>query len=719
MRFSSALSFLAPLGALILPAMADERMLKSTSLNTCQENSGFSASLFNVVYTPDNGSASVNLIASSSIEGSVIFDIAIYAYGYEIDRQVINPCDVNLVGFCPMSSGRTSNPFNIAVPPSAARQIPGIAYTFPDLDAKVRAFINRTDGSGSAACVEANISNGKTVDLVGVKWAAALVTGLVLASSAIMSGLGHSNAASHVAANALSLCGYFQAQAIIGMVSIPLPPVVQSWTQDLQWSMGIIKVDFMQDIFTWYQRATGGTPSTLLNSLTQISVQVEKRSLSLIEPALNLYRRATAMIPRDTVQHTSGLVRRDSDGTGNIVITGLERVAFRAGIETTNLFMTGIVFYCLVIFFTALAVAAWKGFCELATKAKWMKGDTFYDFRHGWRTVLKGILFRMTIIGYTPICILCIWEMTRKDSAAEIIWAIWFFFGTTITLGWAAYKVIRIAQRSVVLHKNPAYILFSDNHALNKWGFLYIQFRASAYYFIVPILGYTLVKGIFIAVASGAAQSIALIIIEAAALIAASVLRPWMDKTTNSFNIAICVVNFVNSIFVLIFTDIFDQPPLVTGVIGVVLWILNAAFTLVLLLMLIVSTVIIFFNKNPDGRYQYMGDDRTSFMKSQSQLHTTNELDALAKTARGDPTRQFGSGVDLDDDNISVSEDSMKRRMGDPSSMPLPPSTSNSATSSIPRNISPFNEKPTQFGPGYRSQNSSTPWQRGAGYDPS
>lgn len=135
---------------------------------------------------------------------------------------------------------------------------------------------------------------------------------------------------------------------------------------------------------------------------------------------------------------------------------------------------------------------------------------------------------------------------------------------TTIALCWASWKVIQLARRSARLHKTPAYILFSDPHALNKWGFLYIQFRASAYYFIIPIIGYYLVKGAFIGLGqkSGIAQAIGFILIEAAALIAASVMRPWMDKKMNSFNISIAVVNFLNAICLLIFTDVFGQVSL-------------------------------------------------------------------------------------------------------------------------------------------------------------
>ncbi|KAI1383617.1 TRP-domain-containing protein [Hypoxylon trugodes] len=737
MRFSIGKPLLAAISfaSVILPATA-ERILQSTSLNVCQENSGFSASLFSVVYNPSEGRAHVNITALSTIEAKVIFDIDISAYGYSFLHTVINPCDVGLAGFCPMLSGKLGDPFVLDVPPGSTSNIPSIAYDFPDLDAKVRIYINATDGDQAGhnvACVEALVSNGQTVDLVGVKWASAVVAGLALASSALLSGLGHTNAASHVAANALSLMSYFQSQAMIGLVGIPLPPVVQSWTQDFQWSMGIINVNFLERIFTWYQRSTGGTPSTLItqvDSLATVSVEVQKRAVSL-------FRRGAAMLPRALVEQGSNLMKRGNVQTqyGSYIVYGIQRVAFRAGIESTNLFLTGLVFFYLVMAFTALFVVAFKGICELAAKQRWIKGDTFLEFRNGWRTVLKGILFRMALIGHAPVTILCFWEFTQSDSPAEMVLAVFFLLALNGVLAWAAYKVIRIAHRSVTLHRNPAYILFSDPLTLNKWGFLYIQFRASAYYFIVPLLGYIVVKALFISFAqnSGIVQAIAFMLIEAAALIAASVLRPWMDKKTNSFNIAIYAVNFINSIFLLIFTDVFNQPGIVTGVVGVVLWILNAACTLVLLLMLIITTGIVIFHGNPDGRYKFMADDRTSFMKSQSQLATTTELDALAMTARGEKPG-YSSALDLDDDEPVNPRDSLYRGQGSIANSasnnshhaPSHYAPPRSPVDPINRTASPYNgsiqssiarSQNNNSPAGGRPPASPSPWQRGAGYE--
>jgi hypothetical protein len=160
------------------------------------------------------------------------------------------------------------------------------------------------------------------------------------------------------------------------------------------------------------------------------------------------------------------------------------------------------------------------------------------------------------------MCILCLWELTRRDSSAEVVLAVFMLLAMTGSLGFAAYKVIALAKKSVVMHQNPAYILYSDPAALNKWGFLYVQYRASAYYCVVPVLIYILAKTMFISIAQPAPlpQAIGLLVIELGVLVAACVMRPWMDKKTNVFNISIAAINFLNVILLLFFTSVFNQP---------------------------------------------------------------------------------------------------------------------------------------------------------------
>jgi len=89
---------------------------------------------------------------------------------------------------------------------------------------------------------------------------------------------------------------------------------------------------------------------------------------------------------------------------------------------------------------------------------------------------------------------------------------------------------------------------------------------------------------------------------------------------------------------------------------GVIFFIYNAAFALILLIMVLVASGYALFSKNPDTRYQPMRDDRGSFIKSQTTL--TTELDALGATARGDGKVYGGKQRSaLDDDDSSFSEE--------------------------------------------------------------
>ena len=284
-----------------------------------------------------------------------------------------------------MNTGQINIQSNLNIPNSVIKNIPNIAYGVPDLDGLVKIYI-KDPNNKNLACVEAQLSNGKTVDQTAVGWTTAVIAGLALLASAVTSGLGHSNTAAHVAANALSLFGFFQAQAIIGMTAVPLPPIVASWTQNFQWSLGIIKVGFLESICTWYQRATGGKPSTLLSNLNSASVEVQKRSL---EGQRRVLRAAHEIAKRATNPNTSA--------SKVVVAEGIKRVGFRAKIESTNIFLTGLIFFMIFVFFTAVCVLLFKGFCEVAVKAGWFKGEKFEDFRTGWRVVLKGILFRLVI----------------------------------------------------------------------------------------------------------------------------------------------------------------------------------------------------------------------------------------------------------------------------------------------------------------------------------
>ncbi|KAK6365907.1 putative flavin carrier protein 3 [Exophiala oligosperma] len=745
-----------------------ERIIESNSLNSCKAGSNFTATLFNVAYTPGNASVAIKINGVSSISGKVTALLQIKAYGFNIVNDTIDPCKENLSGFCPLQTGQKIDiETNIDVPADVSKQVPGIAYTVPDLDGVVRVYVYSQDTNEVIACMEADLSNRKTVYQPAVGWATAVIAGLGLVAAGVTSGLGNPNTAAHVAANAVSLFGFFQAQAIIGMSSVTMPPIVQSWTQNFQWSMGIIRVGFLQNIATWYQRATGGTPTTYLSTLSTISVEVQKRAL---KRSLQSMTAAIAYASRGARYLAKRADGKDGAAVADtVVVRGIDRVGFRAGIEQTNIFMTGLIFFVFILFMTALLVSLTKTILDGCAKAGWMKSDKFLEFRNGWKIVIKGILFRLVLLGFVQMSILCLWELVERDSAAEVILALIVFLSMGAALGWASFKVIQLAKKSVTMHKNPAYILYSDPQALNKWGFLYVQYRATAYYFVVVMLGYILLKAVFIAFAqkSPVTQAIGLLIVEVVFVIGVGVVRPWMDKKTNIFNITIASVNALNAVFLLVFSNAFGQPAMVSGIMGVIFAFYNVVFAAVLLVLVLISSIYAIASKNPEVRYQPMRDDRGSFIKSQAAL--TTELDALGATARGE--NEPKTGYKSYDDDASFSSESLKHqpdvtqrpmsqsrnaygqqetpmypsenngRRGPPQSYeqrqmynqgygqsgdygyPSRPTTApNQQYNDSMSNVSSGYAPPRSAGgyapqQAFRTQNNASPWQRGAGYD--
>ncbi|KAF3903992.1 hypothetical protein AA313_de0202012 [Arthrobotrys entomopaga] len=644
MRLLSILSFVSLITG-SAGAIQKEKMISSQSLSTCMDNSQFTVSQFDVLYTPNNATLQYSFDGTSSIQGNVFIILDIIVYGYTAYSKKIDPCAEKFASLCPMAAGPVSLPPAAINASAFVNNIPGVAFTIPDIDGLARITIQMASNLQPVACLEAELSNGQTVHQNAVSWVTAVIAGSGLAASAITSGLGHSNTAAHVAANALSLFGYFQSQAMCAMIAVKLPPVVRAWTQNFVWSMGVIRIGFMQNVLHWYIQATGGSPDLLFQNLDRVNVQIQKR-------ALNLQARAMDII--------SGLAKRAGDqGTYSqgefIDVSGISRVAFLARIEETNLFMTGLGFFVSFVVLVVLIVVGFKFGLELCVKKlRIAKGSKFAEFRKGWKIVLKGILYRIVLIGFPQLSILCLWELTVRDSPAAVVLGLIFFLVSLALLSWASYKVIRLAQHSINMHKSPVVILYSDPASLNRWGFLYVQFKASCYYWIIPLLAYILIKSIFIAFAQskGSVQSVALVLVEGVYLIAVSYFRPWMDRKVNVFNISICIINFINAILLMIFSGIFNEPLIVSGVLGVVFFVMNAIFSFVLLILVLVATIYALVSKNPDTRYQPMRDDRASFIKSTEMVGST-ELDALGATARGEHKSGYNTR-DLDEDDSSA-----------------------------------------------------------------
>lgn len=127
-------SSLLLLAAAALPLARAERIIESKSLNPCQSNSTFSATLFNVAFTPSNRSLFFNVQGVSGIVGNVNAELELLVYGYSAMKQDLNPCNnKELEGMCPMNSGNLNIKSNLDISPDVMKQIPGERGNVPRL----------------------------------------------------------------------------------------------------------------------------------------------------------------------------------------------------------------------------------------------------------------------------------------------------------------------------------------------------------------------------------------------------------------------------------------------------------------------------------------------------------------------------------------------------------------------------------------------------------
>ena len=624
-----------------------ERIIEASSLFTCMDNSLVSANYFTVTFTPANRTLSYDISITSEVQGYVLAEIEVYAYGIKVITETIDPCTTDIGSFCPLTPGALEIQSSTVISEDIANKIPGVAYTVPNIDATVIVQIRNTSSTTLYACIEADLTNRKTVEHIAVKWVTAVISGIGLLTSAVVATLGSSLSSAQIAAHAVSLFAYFQSVVIITMCAVDkVPPIASAWAQNLAWSVGIIKVEFMQKIFRWYVQATGGTPDTYIIQPT-ISVLVQKRNV-LVTSAMKithhtrdlLHAMARTLVSRDTTGYSSSPQTSDT----LLVMRGIERVAYQAGIENSSVVLTAFTFFVLICLVICICFVLFYGLIVLLRRSQKMPSGRFVYFEIHWRVMLKGTILRILFIACPSLLVFSMWELIQRNSAAVIVLAVFFLILSLGILSWSIFRVYIIGRESQNKYGTPAVMFFSDTRVLHRYGVLYIPLNAAAYAFLIPILGYIFVKACFVGFAqgSGKTQAMALFILELAFFILLCRWRPYMDKKTNGINIAIGTVMLVNSLFFVFFSEIFHQPRAVASIMGVIFFVLNAAFSLILLVLILFTCTRALLSKHPDSRYKPVQDDRASFIHEPKKANSAaSEFTALGIAMCADHDEAF------------------------------------------------------------------------------
>lgn len=102
-----------------------KRTIVSTSLNTCMDNSGIAAALFNVTFSPDDHMLSMHILGDSTISGNVTAEAQLTAYGFTVMKTSLDPCTTKgLMGLCPATEAPIDITFQEPLDASVVSNVP-------------------------------------------------------------------------------------------------------------------------------------------------------------------------------------------------------------------------------------------------------------------------------------------------------------------------------------------------------------------------------------------------------------------------------------------------------------------------------------------------------------------------------------------------------------------------------------------------------------------
>ena len=164
---------------------------------------------------------------SSTEEQNVTASLSVSAYGNVLYSKDFDPCDAatKVTQLCPVPKGTFTAQGAQVVPAEYTSQIPSIAFSIPDLEGSAKLELKAQDGGADLACIESDVSNGKTMEIPAISYVAVAigVSSLLLTGISALSSAGAAGAPSPSPGFGTCL-GWFQSVATNGMLSVKYPP---------------------------------------------------------------------------------------------------------------------------------------------------------------------------------------------------------------------------------------------------------------------------------------------------------------------------------------------------------------------------------------------------------------------------------------------------------------------------------------------------------------
>jgi hypothetical protein len=522
--------------------------------------------------------------------------------------------------------------------------IPPLALEIPDFEGQaiLRIFSNNTQTQ--IGCYTAVLTNGNSFS--HPEWVGSIIgvfTGIALLSSFATAIYGDNVAEmrKHYA-HSLSVGVVFAVWQHIyfsGALSMNWPSVLVSFWSNYAWTGGMIYSRHMQNTINNFIGANKGNISTVGAAASG----VENPGIGGGYDIHQIYR-------RELVDSTNGFswfgspVRPGLPLPGNY--SGFAGTLAEQNIPASNAFMTGFLWFLVLVAIAAASVVAFKLLLECMSQAKMMKSDRLSYFRAHYLGYTALAILRTMFVGFFMLMFLTLFQFTYLASPGPVAVACVVFLIMLIGLGslagyacfyrmkfgnyvsepdrlnitktkilkivpWYALELnsefprsqdkrytgslpwwsIRVTSESKSIHENEEFT--------KKFGWLASRFRRTRWWFFTVWLVYEFVRACFLAGASGRpmVQVFGLLAVEFIAFLGMVILRPFEGQRLNI--IVVYLLGFSKVATVALsaaFDHRFGLARIPATVIAIVIIVIQGVLTIMVLVAIILGAITSFMS---------------------------------------------------------------------------------------------------------------------------
>ncbi|KAF2639360.1 TRP-domain-containing protein [Massarina eburnea CBS 473.64] len=643
--------------------------LYTQDYGSCMSGGNITVNRFDAAYYKDNMTVLFHLGGETTLQNeTIMMYISVYAYGESRFDLIFNPCDANIDSACPIQA---SVPIeangNIPISLNDVSGIPPLALEIPDFEGQaiLRIFSNSTESE--IACFTAALTNGNSFSQP--EWVSSVLgifTFVALLSSFATATYGDNTAEirKHYA-HSLSVSVVFAVWQYIyfsGALSMNWPSVLVAFWSNYAWAGGMIYSEAMQNTISSFIGSNKGTTTTLGAAGVGIGnpdlgggfdihdiYQQGILSTTLNVPSLvkrNKYNLASRHLEEMLTKREAVDTKRGWYGNpvspgillpGNY--SGFAGTLAQNNIPTSNAFMTGFLWFLVLLALVAVSVVGLKILLESLSFTRMMKRNRLTFFRDHFLEYTALAVLRILYIGFFVLVFLSLFQFTYLASPAPVAVACVVFLMMLVGLGGlAGYAcVYRIRHGEYITKPDRLHLvkckvmkfvpfytfecgskfphsedkiyagslpwwricpvtemksIHDDEEFTKKFGWLASRFRRTRWWFFAVWLIYEFIRACFLA---GAArqpmiQVFGLIVVEFVAFVGIIVLRPFEGQRLNLLVVYGLGFSKIATLALSAALDVrFGLPRIPATVLAIVIIVIQGLLTIVTLIAIVVG----------------------------------------------------------------------------------------------------------------------------------